>query len=290
MQDYTRDSVCKALVTAFLDRIPMPKNEDHSDVVLGPVLDDFQPVKSDPRVQKHDNDSLRLLEEQLRVACTTTPPDDDRINAAADNLREAVGAMEPDMRAVIDEALTKKGRTLEWARVMTAGDMLFRKVYRSVFETISESEDKGIERYRKMIAQLQKVLPGGKAPLQRPDTLVALYQEAAGAQPGFKAAMKQVQDLFQQTTGYELELKVCPKLKKVTRILEKMIMRGSVRGVKDIVRAMSTVNTMDEVAIVGEVMLELHSRKAIKLLRMKERFFQQPSSGGWRGGYRGLGG
>ena len=128
--------MCKALVTAFLEMIPMPKNDDHSDVSLGPLLDNFKDVKSDPRVQEHDNDALRLLEEKLRVACTATTAKDDgaAVEAAAKNLLVAVAKMEPAMREVINEASIKEGRTLEWVRVATAGNMQFSKVYRSVFE------------------------------------------------------------------------------------------------------------------------------------------------------------
>ena len=120
--------------------------------------------------------------------------------------------------------------------------------------------------------------------MQGPDNLVDLYAEAARAQPGFKATMEVLKRLYhERTKGKELKLSVCAKLKKVTRILEKMIMRGSVKGVKDIVRAMATLEDMDNIAIVAELMLELHQQKVIKLLRIKERFFEQPSSGGWRG-------
>ena len=45
----------------------------------------------------------------------------------------------------------------------------------------------------------------------------------------------------------------------------------------------SPLEDMDNIAIVAELMLELHNKKLIKLLRIKERFFEQPSSGGWRG-------
>ena len=119
--------------------------------------------------------------------------------------------------------------------------------------------------------------------MQGPDNLVDLYTEAARAQPGFKATMEELQRMYRARTGKELKLSVCAKLKKVTRILEKMIMRGSVKGVKDIVRAMATLDDMENIAIVAELMLELHKQKSIKLLRIKERFFEQPSSGGWRG-------
>ena len=139
-QETTRDGVCKALVTAFLDMIPMPKNDDHSDVSLGPLLDNFKDVKSDPRVKAHDNDSLRLMEEKFRVAwATTTDNDDGAVEAATKNLRAAVQNMEPAMREVITEALGKKGRTLEWVRVTSAGNSQFSKVHRSVFAYIADT-------------------------------------------------------------------------------------------------------------------------------------------------------
>ena len=120
--------------------------------------------------------------------------------------------------------------------------------------------------------------------MQGPDNLVDLYVEAARAQPGFKMMMEHLKRMYhERTKGKELKLSVCAKLKKVTRILEKLIMRRSVKGVKDIVRAMATLDDMDNIAIVAELMLELHNKKMIKLLRIKERFFEQPSSGGWRG-------
>ena len=126
--------MCKALATAFLDMIPMPKNDDHSDVSLGPLLDNFKDVKSDPRVQAHDNDSLRLMEEKFRVALTsTTDNDDGAVEVATKNLLAAVQKMEPAMREVITEANNKKGRTLEWVRVATAGNLQFSKVCGSVF-------------------------------------------------------------------------------------------------------------------------------------------------------------
>ena len=132
--------MCKALAKAFLDIIPMPKNDDHSDVPLGPLLDHFKDVKSDSRVQEYDNDALRLLEEKVRVACTsTTAKDDGAVEPATKNLRAAVKNMEPAMREVITEAIGKKGRTLEWVRVTSAGNSQFSKVHRSVFAYIAET-------------------------------------------------------------------------------------------------------------------------------------------------------
>ena len=117
----------------------MPKNDDHSHVSLGPLLDNFKDVKSDPRVKAHDNDSLRLSEEKLRVACTAASKDDGAVEVAAKNLRAAVEKMMPDMRLVIAEAIAKKGRTLEWVRVATTGNVQFSKVCRSAFEYTAKS-------------------------------------------------------------------------------------------------------------------------------------------------------
>ena len=47
------------------------------------------------------------------------------------------------------------------------------------------------------------------------------------------------------------------------------------------------LHTQNNQNILCEIMLELHTQKLIKLLLIKERFFEQPSSGGWRGKYSG---
>ena len=86
----------------------------------------------------------------------------------------------------------------------------------------------------------------------------------------------------------ELKIQICPKLKRMTRVIEKARLKGgnSVAGVKDIVRAMITVSTMDEVAVVMEVLCVLHEEGEIEVMRVKERFLEAPSKGGWRGAYR----
>ena len=113
-QETTRNGVCKALVTTFLNIISMFKNDDHPDVSLGPLLDNFKDVKSDSHVQEHDNDSLCLLKEKVRVVCTrTTAKDDGVVEAVTKNLRVIVKNMEPVMREVITEAVGNEDRTLE---------------------------------------------------------------------------------------------------------------------------------------------------------------------------------
>ena len=86
----------------------------------------------------------------------------------------------------------------------------------------------------------------------------------------------------------ELEINIAPKLKRMTRIIEKTLLKGrdSVAHVKDIVRAMAIVKSMDAVAILLDIFCELHKAGLITMVRVKERFLESPSKGGWRGLYR----
>ena len=80
---------------------------------------------------------------------------------------------------------------------------------------------------------------------------------------------------------------MCPTLKRMTRIVEKSRLKGgefsSATCVKDIVRAMIVVDSMDEVAIMQEVLLDLQLEGLLVVVRVKERFLESPSAGGWRG-------
>ena len=58
---------------------------------------------------------------------------------------------------------------------------------------------------------------------------------------------------------------------------------GSAACVKDIVRAMSVVDSMAEIAEALEILLHLQNQGKIMIVRVKERFLEAPSSGGWRG-------
>ena len=73
----------------------------------------------------------------------------------------------------------------------------------------------------------------------------------------------------------------------MTSVVEKARLKGgknhSAACVKDIVRAMVVVDTMDAVATVLEILCDLHKEGLIVVVRVKERFLEAPSGGGWRG-------
>ena len=72
-------------------------------------------------------------------------------------------------------------------------------------------------------------------------------------------------------------------LKNVVRIVEKAVMndrgRGRCNRVFDVVRGMVVCRNMGTVA---RVVKALDTEPRIELVRMKERFFKEPSAGGWR--------
>ena len=88
----------------------------------------------------------------------------------------------------------------------------------------------------------------------------------------------------ERTELFDFVLTLAPGLKKIPRIIEKAALRfgddaGDVSCVKDVVRAMVVVQRMDQVAVVVE---QLRQRHDIVVVRLKERFLQAPSAGGWR--------
>ena len=83
---------------------------------------------------------------------------------------------------------------------------------------------------------------------------------------------------------------MCPTLKRMTRVVEKARLRGgksaSAACVKDIVRGMVVVDSMDAVASLLKVFLDLQMAGILLVVRVKERFLEAPSAGGWRGLFR----
>ncbi len=74
------------------------------------------------------------------------------------------------------------------------------------------------------------------------------------------------------------------KLKRIARVVEKAQLKsGDAACVKDIVRAMSIVDSMADVAKVLRILLDLQEQREIEIVRVKERFLEAPTGGGWRG-------
>ena len=101
----------------------------------------------------------------------------------------------------------------------------------------------GRDAYVAAVGRLQATCPAGK-PKQQHSEAVALYREAAHAKPKNDTVMEDLVVRFKKQTGDAfIELSLCPTLKKISRIVEKSILKakipGDVSGVLDIVRCVS---------------------------------------------------
>jgi hypothetical protein len=284
----TRGQLLAAVASALATVAPAAPSEGghrHTAMSLGPVLDGFVTLKDDERVRELDTKMLRDAEDQIRQNAPTTALVGEGVAgvAGAAELREHIARLRAAYRDVIQERATAPGRTRDWLRIIRAGNDSFRNVYASVWkETIAANEAVGIKAYTASVAALRQVFPL-QAPQQSTADIVSLYVEAAKCKPCFEVTMGDMASKFEQHTGTSLDLVTCPTLKQTPRIVEKAMLRAdSTAGVKDIVRAMAVVTSMQDVAAVLAVLLEMHHERAIAVLRIKERFIESPSGGGWR--------
>ena len=138
-----------------------------------------------------------------------------------------------------------KGRTSNWLNIIKIGNDDFREVYETVWcKTILAAEKKGIAEYRQSVAKLRANMQCKKKK-QSHKELLPLYREAAGIKPVYDKRMLELKERFKATVGATLDLKICPTLKKVSRIVEKSLLKskveGDVSGVKDIIRSVNHI-------------------------------------------------
>ena len=139
-----------------------------------------------------------------------------------------------------------EGRTAKWLNIIKIGNDDFREVYETVWrKTILTAENKGIEEYRQSVAKLRANMQRTKKN-QSHTELLPLYREAARVKPAYDETMRELGRRFKATTEVTLDLQICPTLKKLSRIVEKSLLKSKVEGdvsvVKDIVRLVRHVH------------------------------------------------
>ena len=143
-------------------------------------------------------------------------------------------------REVIQERVCAEGRTAKWLNIIKIGNDDFREVYETVWcKTILTAEKRGIGEYRQSVSKLRANMQHAKTKQSHKEVL-PLYREAARIKPFYDKTMHELEKRFKGTTGATLHLKICPALKKLSRIVEKSLLKskveGDVSGVKDIIR------------------------------------------------------
>ena len=153
-------------------------------------------------------------------------------------------------------------------------------------ETIANGEAPAIAEYSKLMSHVAELTSSPSILKQPQSDIIELYVMAGIIKPTFDEMVAEMGAEFQRRTGKKLKLSICDTLKKTSRMVEKgqlkATKKGSVSGVKDVVRAMVTGKTMADVNVVIEIVIENHKAKKLELVRIKDRFIEAPSNGGWR--------
>ncbi len=206
---------------------------------------------------------------------------------AQKELRDRTDEMARLYAEEIQKRLREPGLTKLVAKLCQEGNDSFRKAYDSVWdETIANSEQTAIEKYVQLMDKMKKVVRKPSIYKQPTSSLVELYVQAAVTKRKFDDLVLEIKKEFEALTSKTLSIDVCPTLKKSSRMVEKAQLKaekaGDMSGVKDIVRAMITAKTMEDVNVVIQILFRLHGLRALEIVRCKDRFLKAPSGGGWR--------
>ena len=239
---------------------------------LPPALHDFTPLQNEPTIEE-------FLKSDLGTQLASLDPNTERFTMLAQQLQEIYAK-------AIEERLECKGPGLiaKSSRVVLSGSHLFSKVYTSVWKLIVHNESEGLGQYQESIAVVIKDMNvagnNKKRHRQRPEAskVTVLFQDAAAAKPKFDEIMR---SMF----GFsEHGLSIPAKLKNVHRVIEKCGLRHKKQfqsdKVCDVVRGM--VITASGMSGIAAIVAQIHDDPRLIILRVKDRFLDCPSGGGWR--------
>lgn len=244
--------------------------------LMHPSIANFQVLMQDERIHHVMPEKKELS--KLEHAVMVNPKDD----AAAQRLRSFIQRLQTAYSEVIAQRLAKVGLFKECINVIRAGTEGFAEVYNSVWNLISRSERESFPMYQQAVKDVRQPMINTRAEQLSAD-IVELYQHAALIKPKYDQLLQDLQTTCMVNYGFSVELQLPSQLKKSSRIVEKAAVRhtypGDASNVCDIVRGMLTVCKMLHVTY---ILQELSSNQSIAFVRIKERFLEAPSGGGWR--------
>jgi hypothetical protein len=254
-----------------------PPKGSHSDPLVPPALASFRVLSE--CVKDVNGDDMRQAEWDVQK----TPLD---VGVQLE-LRQRTGLLSQRYAAEVTQRVASSDLTKTVMELVQKGNDSFRQIYDIVWANkIANTEVEAISRYTELSDRLRVMTRSASRQTQPTETLVELYVEAALIKPHFDALVEGMGKTFEARLGITMVVSVCPTLKKTSRMVEKGAMKakdpGNMKGVKDIVRAMVVGKSMAEVNAVIEIMLQLHEAGDLEIVRMKDRFLEAPSGGGWR--------
>lgn len=257
-------------------RVPKPKGEV-DEGLLHPTIRNFQVVADDKEIQRVMSDRNVIM--KLERAVMVNPTNE----AAAGQLRSFTRSLQVAYNEAISQRVAKKGLFKSCMDVIRAGTEGFQEVYHSVWNLVCQSERESFALYRQTVKDVRQSMPYTRHDDQLTADVVELYQQAALIKPKYDAFLQDLTTTCMAKYDFSIDLQLPSSLKSVSRIVEKAAMRhkspGDASNTCDIVRGMLVILKMTHVT---HVLQELSSNQSITIARIKERFLEEPSGGGWR--------
>jgi hypothetical protein len=204
-----------------------------------------------------------------RSRATAENPDDE---AARRALAESVEEAMADVRAAFASHAGRPGVVTMCDAAIAAGDDDFLSVYKVMWDRIARhTED--LAAYENAVASVRRRSMTAAAITQGTESIAELVAAAGRVKARFDEHMSSLADGIKGASYRPSE-----ELKKTSRIVEKSFCQGTCSRIFDIVRSMIVV---DDMSIAAEALSRL-AESEVEIVRIKERFVREPTSGGWR--------
>ena len=208
------------------------------------------------------------LVERSRAAAES-PDDEAARRALAESVEEA-------MRDVSEAFASQAGRpgvVTMCDAAIAAGDDDFLSVYKVMWERIAKHTDE-LKAYETAVASVRRRSLTAAAVTQGTESIAELVAAAGRVKARF--------DQHMSSLGGSIKGARCSlpdKLKRTSRIVEKAFCQGTCSRIFDVVRCMIVV---DDMSVAAAALSCISDSAEVEIVRIKERFVREPTSGGWR--------
>ena len=201
-------------------------------------------------------------------AAAESPDDEAARRALAESVEEAMR----DVREAFASQAGRPGVVTMCDAAIAAGDEDFLSVYQAVWDRIArKTED--LTAYETAVASVRRRSLTAAGIAQGTESIAELVAAAGRVKARFDAHMSSLSDTIKGA-----RCKPPEKLKRTSRIVEKAFCQGTCSRIFDVVRCMIVVDSM---SIAAEALSRL-AESEVEIVRIKERFVREPTSGGWR--------
>ena len=209
------------------------------------------------------------LAERSRAAAEN--PDD---QAARRALAESVEEAMRDVREAFASQAGRPGVVTMCDAAIAAGDEDFLSVYQAVWDRIARGHADDLAAYETAVASVRRRSLTVAGVTQGTESVAELVAAAGRVKARFDEHMSSLADGIKGA-------KCSPpdKLKRTSRIVEKAFCQGTCSRIFDVVRCMIEA---DDMSIAAEALSRLAADSEVEIVRIKDRFIREPTSGGWR--------